>query len=327
MAGPRLLPSALVLTALSLGACSAPTGVTGSQEISGVAGQGGGSVNGPSSSTESSAPPASTALTPEAYRGTIQDAGKPVRSALSGIGSARTLKTLDQRVERAETALNQAADDLGAVAPPEEARTQHDAYVASLRDFATALGMTRGKVGSRDLCTAPAVFTDLGASLKELDRAGAALQSAGDYPADVVSVKAAGKLNRRLGNGSYVRRGSLNGRSSLQIDNGAPRDAVVTLMRGSSRAFSVYVRKKSKVKVRGIRDGSYRIFFTHGVDWDSKKRAFSRECSFERFQERVSFKTTYTATQILWHDWRITLHAITGGTAKTGPVDPEDFPG
>ncbi|MFD0477472.1 hypothetical protein ACFQ0B_61755 [Nonomuraea thailandensis] len=40
----------------------------------------------------------------------------------------------------------------------------------------------------------------------------------------------------------------------------------------------------------------------------------------------MKFRTTYTATQILWHDWRITLHSISGGNARTAPVDPDDFP-
>ena len=88
----------------------------------------------------------------------------------------------------------------------------------------------------------------------------------------------------------------------------------------------LYVRKKAKFKISGVTDGSYRIYFTHGVDWDGKARSFTRECSFERFQSPVRFKTTYTATQIRWHDWRITLHAITGGNAKTSKVDPDDFP-
>ncbi|MEV0588319.1 hypothetical protein [Nonomuraea sp. NPDC050310] len=304
--------------------------MTGSPEISGVAGQGGAQGAQPSSSPagpQSSAPPSAAALAPEDYKGKLRGVGGPVRESLDGIASARTVKTLDQRVERAERELREAADGLAALVPPAEVAAQHQSYVSAMRDFSAALGSTLGKVGSRAVCTPSAVFTDLGGKLKALDSAGQALQKAGGYPADVVSVKAAGKLSRRLGNGSFVRSGTLNGRSSLQIHNGASRDAVVTLMRGDSRAFSIYVRRKAKFKVRGVRDGTYRIFFTHGVDWDSKARAFTRDCSFERFQDKVRFKTTYTSTRILWHDWRITLHAISGGTAKTSTVDPGDFPG
>ncbi|RVX40079.1 hypothetical protein EDD27_2466 [Nonomuraea polychroma] len=301
-----------------------PTPEGGEPRVSGVAGgQGDAGTGGTTSST-----PSPTALTPEAYKAELGSRHKSMTAAIKGMASARGVKALDQRVARAEEALSGAADALAALAPPDAVRAQHDAYVASLRDFATELGSTEGKVGARDLCTSSAVLTDLDDKLAALDEAGEALQSAGDYPADIVDVKAARKQTRRLSNGAFVRKGStLNGRSSLEIDNGAPRDAVVTVVRGGSKAFSIYVRKKAKFKVRGVRDGSYKIFFTHGVDWDGKNKAFTRDCSFERFQKSVTFKTTFTATQIRWHDWRITLHAISGGNARTAPVDPDDFPG
>ncbi|MEV0629048.1 hypothetical protein [Nonomuraea wenchangensis] len=326
MASPRLISCVLALATLTLGACSsaAPTPEGGSSTVSGVAGGTGG--NGGDSGSASAAPSAS-ALTPEAYKAELDGRHKPMADAISSLAGARGVKALDQRVTKAEETLAGAAESLAALVPPAEVRPQHDAYVTRLQDFVTALGTTSGKVGARALCTPSAVLADLGAKLKALDEAGEALQKAGGYPADVVEVKAARKQTRRLGNGSFVRRGSFGGRSSLEIDNGATRDAVVTVMRGKSKAFSVYVRRKATFKVKGVRDGSYKIYFTHGVDWDGRNKAFTRQCSFERFQKSVTFRTTVTATQIRWHDWRVTLHAITGGNARTAPVDPESFPG
>ncbi|NRQ33437.1 hypothetical protein HII36_16510 [Nonomuraea sp. NN258] len=343
MSAPRLFSCVLALSVLTVGACSvstppaAPAG--GSATVRGSAG-GEGSETGTGTDTSAdpgadpSADPAVSptgspnpgVLTAEAYKGELDTRYKTMLAAINALAGARNVRMLNQRVERAEEALSGAADALAALAPPVEVRTQHDAYVASLRSFATELGSTVGKVAEQDLCTSSAVLSDLGDQLKTLDEAGESLQGAGDYPADVVEVKAAGKKTRRLGNGAFIRRSTLNGRSSLQIHNGGSRDAVVTVVKGGSKAFSVYVRKKSKFRVRGVRDGSYKIYFTHGVDWDGKTRAFTRQCSFERFQKTVKFKTTYTATQILWHDWRITLHSISGGNARTANVDPEKFP-
>ncbi|MFI7612781.1 hypothetical protein ACIBP6_16285 [Nonomuraea terrae] len=320
MAGPRLISSVLALATLTgVAACSSagssPAG--GEQRISGVAGGGG-------AAPDASAGP--VALTPEAYKSELGDLHEKMAGAITGLSRARGLKVLDQRMSRAEETLNDAVDTLDAVTPPAAVRAQHEAYVAGLRDFAGELGATAGKVGARDLCTSSAVLADLGEQLGALDEAGKELESAGDYPADIVSVKAADRQTRRLRNGSYISKGTLNGRGSLEINNGGTRDAVVTVVRGGGKVFSVYVRKKAKFKVAGVRDGSYRIFFTHGVDWDGKAKAFTRDCSFEKFEESVSFKTTYTATQIRWHDWRITLHAVDGGNARTSPVDPDDFP-
>ncbi|MEU4224070.1 hypothetical protein AB0F17_07230 [Nonomuraea sp. NPDC026600] len=326
MAAPRLISSALALATLTLAACSAtpqrPSG--GEASVSGVGGGTGSIIANSGPATPQSTGP--TALTAEAYKSELGTKHKAMLDAINAMVGARTFKTLDQRVQRAQEQLLGAANELAAMTPPQEVRAQHDAYVSSLREFATQLGTTAGKVGSRTLCTSSAVLTDLGSRLGSLDKAGEALQGAGGYPADVVTVKAKGKQTRRLGNGHYLRKGSMTGRSSLQIDNGGTRDAVVTVMKGKSRAFSVYVRKKSKFKVRGVRDGTYKIFFTHGVDWDGKSKSFTRDCSFERFQKTVKFKTTFTSTQILWHDWRVTLHAISGGNARTSDVDPGQFP-
>ncbi|WP_431903171.1 hypothetical protein [Nonomuraea sp. bgisy101] len=308
MVAPRLISCALGLAMLTLTACTATA--QGPAETS------------PGVATSTSSAPA---LTADAYRDALSEQRAKVRGALASVSSAKTIKTLNDRMERAEETLRGAADALSALAPPVEARVQHETYVASLQNFTTELGMTLGKVGGRDICTAGGVFSDVADKLQAMDQAGRSLKALGDYPADVVPVKAGKKQTRRPANGRFLRSERLNGRSSLLIDNGGSRDAVVTVLRGKGKAFTVFVRKQSTFKVKGVRDGTYEIFFTHGVDWDGK--AFTRSCSFERFEKPVRFRTTYTATQIRWHDWRVTLHSVTGGNAPTTEVDPGSFPG
>ncbi|MGI5270992.1 hypothetical protein ACQEUU_17690 [Nonomuraea sp. CA-218870] len=324
MSAPRIFPCLLALAALTVGtACSSAPPITGGEpRASGVAGDGAASSADPATP----ATPEPTALTAEAYKSELGGRHDDMSKAIKSLAGARSLKVLDQRVVKAQETLQGTADELAALSPPAEIQPQHQAYVESLREVALRLGTSATRVGTGNLCTPGAVFTDLDDSLAALDRAGEALEDAGDYKADIVSVKAANKQNRRLRNGQWLRQGAGGGRSSLQIHNGGTRDAVVSLVRGKSKVYSVYVRKKGKFKISGVSDGNYRIYFTHGVDWDGKSGAFTRECSFERFQKPVKFKTTYTATQILWHDWRITLHAITGGNAPTSKVDPDDFP-
>ncbi|MFI7446659.1 hypothetical protein ACIBQX_04085 [Nonomuraea sp. NPDC049714] len=322
VAASRMISCALALATLTLSACTStgPTLTGGEPRAGGVAG-------GDESGETARQSPAPSALTAEAYKGELETRHKTMSGAIRSMVAARTVKTLDQRVARAQEALDGAATELAALVPPPEVKAQHDAYLTSLRDVATDLDSTAAKVGAFDLCTSPAVLTDLGDGLSELDQAGEALEDAGDYPADVVSVKAGKKQTRRLNNGTFLRKGGLGGRSSLQIHNGGTRDAVINVMRGKSKVLSVYVRRKAKFKINSVSDGTYRIYFTSGVDWDRKRGAFSRECSFQRFQNSVKFRTTVTATQIRWTDWRITLHAITGGNARTSKVDPDDFPG
>lgn len=326
MAVPRLISCALALATLTLSGCTTTLDVRpGGQPVAtGVAG--------PGASVASPAPvvtaePTPTTLTADAYGERLGALAGPVGKALTSVGGARTVKTLGQRLERAEEALREAAVGLEVLAPPPEVQVQHAAYVAGLRELSVELGTTRGKLSGREVCTASGVFDDLAGPLKTLDAAGETLERMGGHPADVVAAKVGAKQNRRLPNGRFIRGERRSGRGSLKIHNGDKRDSVVTVMRGGTKAFSVYVRKKSRFKVSGVRDGNYRVYFTHGVDWDARAKAFTRNCRFERFEDTVRFKTTYTATQVRWHDWQITLHSLVGGNAPTKDVDPSEFPG
>ncbi|MGH3774955.1 MAG: hypothetical protein ACRDRR_04350 [Pseudonocardiaceae bacterium] len=132
--------------------------------------------------------------------------------------------------------------------------------------------------------------------------------------------------DRRLDNGEFVRAGSRTGRGELTIDNGGGQDAVISLATSKNPAFSVYVRNGSKYTVKGIRDGTYEIFFTTGVDWDRQNRTFTRDRTLQRFDDTMKFTTTKTSTEIRWSTWTITLHSVIGGNANSREVNPNDFP-
>jgi hypothetical protein len=154
-------------------------------------------------------------------------------------------------------------------------------------------------------------------------------RSTAKAPADKLSLAlpaAAKTATHRLPNGHFVLSGRRGGRGTLTIDNGGDSDAVITLAKGSRPIVSVYVRKDKKYTVSGIRDGSYKVFFTGGVDWDGKARRFARECAFQQFDEKLAFRTTSTATEIRWSTWEISLQPVAGGTARTSDVDPGDYP-
>ncbi|MGH4008181.1 MAG: hypothetical protein ACRDTH_08510 [Pseudonocardiaceae bacterium] len=138
--------------------------------------------------------------------------------------------------------------------------------------------------------------------------------------------QALAQQDRRLDNGQFVRAGSRTGRGELTIDNGSGKDAVIALAKNKNPAFSVYVRNGSKYTVKGIRDGTYEIFFTAGTDWDSQNRAFTRDRTFQRFDDTMDFATTKTSTEIRWSTWTITIHPVVGGNANASEVNPNDFP-
>lgn len=146
------------------------------------------------------------------------------------------------------------------------------------------------------------------------------------YVFGLLAPLAAEEQNRRLPNGQLVRPGSRTGRGQLTVDNGGNWDAVVTLAVDKRPAVSVYVRANAKHTVDGIRDGSYLVYYTTGTDWDAKARGFTRGCAFAQFNDSFEFVTTRTATQVQWDKWTITLQPVSGGTARTSDVDPDEFP-
>lgn len=268
---------------------------------------------------------------PESYRQALVSATKPVSAALAGIPSAKALKALSQRLAQAEQAAGGAADQLEQVSPPDDVRAEHADLVQAFRQLNADLGSLRDAVEGRALCASSAAMARLGTSdgpvaVRDASQAMAAKGGAQGYRLDLAFPATPKEQSRRLPNGQFVRPGSRTGRGELTIANSSDSDYVVTLALGRRPALSVYVRKGSKDKVTGIRDGTYRIYTTTGVDWDPKSRAFTRDCTFERFEDSFKFQTTETATRTEWTTWEITLEPAAGGNAQTREVDPSDFP-
>lgn len=321
---PRLLAIALAAT-MTLTACTSGGEVAGSGTS--------GSAGAPSSGTT---PPGGTAaspstpptLTPAAYQIALEAAGKPVDARLKAIGKARTIKTLIDRMERAEDAVLGGVTQLSTVQPPVEIVTEHTDYLAALTAMRDKLQAAKSTVENRSLCTSSAVLARLGKSTEfaNLKEAGADLAGGGDYPGGVITVRPPKERNRRLSNGTILVSRIRGGRGNLIVKNGGRSDSVVSLVKGKTKAVSVYIRKKSTARVSNIRDGKYKVYFTTGVDYDRGARAFTRSCGFQRFDDPLPYKTTFTSSQVRWKNWTLTLNKVTGGNARTSDVDPNKFP-
>ncbi|MGW0802416.1 hypothetical protein [Nonomuraea sp. NPDC002799] len=112
------------------------------------------------------------------------------------------------------------------------------------------------------------------------------------------------------------------GEGTLKVKNGTSKDGVVTLVKGKTKAISIYVRAKSTASVRDVRDGTYRIYFTTGYRFSTSKGRFTRAAVYNRFNDRLKFTTTSAGTSI----WTLTLNPVRGGNARTSRVNPKDFP-
>ncbi|MBB4937936.1 hypothetical protein FHR32_002241 [Streptosporangium album] len=137
-------------------------------------------------------------------------------------------------------------------------------------------------------------------------------------PAALSSVQAAS----RPGNGTLLYDRLSDGRGTVKIKNGTAKDAVVTLVRGTSKALSLYVRARSTASVKVVEDGTYSVYFTSGHRFSTSKRRFAKSAVYQRFDRKLKFTTTSISATI----WTLTLNVVRGGNARTSGVNPKDFP-
>ena len=129
---------------------------------------------------------------------------------------------------------------------------------------------------------------------------------------------------RRLSTGTFIKQTvPLDGDGELEIDNGTSLDAVAVFTTLTDQVvFAVYVQAQSKFTVSGIRDGTYKLFFMLGEDWDEKGARFTRKVRRAVFEDNFPYTTTETTATV----WSVTLHPVVGGTAETEDINEAEFP-
>lgn len=248
------------------------------------------------------------------YATTLTEVDGSLRAPLAAVskGDKAALAT-------SAAALTAGADKLETVKAPEAVNGAHLALIDAMRD----LGDASTDAGTAKLkCPAGSAGADLLRSpAADKVRAQAKSLAAADPSFKVAFLPAAPKeQSRRLANGAFVVRKSGRGSGELKIENGAGDTTVSLVPKGAKKpAFTVYVRGKSDHTVEGVKNGTYEIFSAAGEDWDARRKGFTRDCSFTKFDDEFTFEPGT--------GWTITLKEVVGGNASTSEVDPGAFPG
>ena len=139
----------------------------------------------------------------------------------------------------------------------------------------------------------------------------------------LVPAASTASVTSRPPNGTILYSGIRGGLGRLTIRNGPSQDGVVTLVRGRSKAISVYVRARSSTTVRDIKDGTYTIYYTTGspFSFSVSKGRFTRGATYWRFKDRLLFVLPPRYTVAI-----LTLYAVSGGNAPTTQIPPGDYP-
>ncbi|MED7924024.1 hypothetical protein SMD20_07270 [Nonomuraea sp. LP-02] len=165
----------------------------------------------------------------------------------------------------------------------------------------------------------------MAATLVTAGPAGATTATAATVSTTTVStttVSATATAAARPRNGAILFDRISGGRGVLKIKNGLRTDGVVILVKGKTKAISIYVRAKSTASIKDVRDGTYRLYFTTGYAYSTSRHRFTRAATYQRFNDRLRYYTTATASRI----YTLTLHPVRGGNAGTRHVNPKDFP-
>ncbi|MCX6013286.1 MAG: hypothetical protein NTV30_07750 [Chloroflexi bacterium] len=123
----------------------------------------------------------------------------------------------------------------------------------------------------------------------------------------------------------------LRGRGELEIKNGTSDSAVAKLVNNitNKSIATVFIEANSNYTLKNISDGSYKLVFNLGHDWDTISKKFTINSSYAVFEDSFDFRTyatdggNYTDTH--YATYEITLNPVIGGTAKTNDINPDEF--
>lgn len=131
-----------------------------------------------------------------------------------------------------------------------------------------------------------------------------------------------------LANGTHIiPPADTSGLGKLKIENGTTRDAAVKLVdsvSGKTLRF-VYVRAGNEVNVENISPCTCTLKFSMGTDWDQASQKFLRDPSFSKFSEPLNYKEITEGSGVKWMEYRVTLHPVPQGRARTKQIDESDF--
>ncbi|WP_019549295.1 hypothetical protein [Streptomyces sulphureus] len=269
-----------------------------------------------------SASPSPT-VEPAEYKAELTEALKPFNRALAHVDSASGAKALEHAVDEAAGKAESAVERLTAVKAPDDAFETQSELAGALTRYAQELGDavkgdSRCAVAPRSELHDARARKDAHAAIERLDDLG--------YTTKLHKVKTEKPKKRRLANGAFIEGGPGGGLGKLTLRNGSESDAAVTFARGRSPLFTLYLRKGKSAQVNNVANGTYTVFFTTGTDWNSAEKAFSRGCSFEKFDDKARFTTRSVQGGTQYSVLTFSLQKSLGGNATTSEVPEGAYP-
>ncbi|HEY4509250.1 MAG TPA: hypothetical protein VJC13_03180 [Candidatus Paceibacterota bacterium] len=130
-------------------------------------------------------------------------------------------------------------------------------------------------------------------------------------------------------NGEFLTKNSyyLQGSGNLEIRNGTNNNAVAKLVSTvtDKSVATVYIGANNTYTLKNISNGSYRLVFNLGHDWDTISKKFTRNSSYSVFEENFDYTTRSSSDGYYYRTFEVTLNPVIGGTAETNDINQEEF--
>lgn len=272
------------------------------------------------SSTPTSAP---TTTTPSAPAGPLTQAqyqtalirlDQRLAGDINALATVKTESSLSAAMENLTQTLNAESLALGSIKPPARAVAANRVLQLRLKAAATALSAgDTSDVGCGGLAYVSQslqrqLTTTMSTAVAQLRTVGLifgrTLPDLGPEPTDT-----------RPANGDIIVRTGPGGNGALRVKNGSAADVAVSIVSPgkppSKPHIMLYVQSKKTATVYRI-GGSYHLYVKSGKDWNPKRRQFSSDCSFKRFDQGFSRN----------QGWEVQLKPSVLGNARSSSVDP-----
>lgn len=258
-------------------------------------------------------------LTTADYQAELAKFDEAVRPALDKVHAAGSNADFNTAQQDMVAVLDKQTTALRKLVPPADAGSAHTSLTSGLVIASTGVrgvSLAEEKANSCGV-TVPALPGAKKAVDQEIRSLGetylAPMAVRGFQVGSFVPPPAAAEVvqERRAGNGEVVLRNGGQGPGRLDVNNGSAGDIAVSVVSGdpSNPQVVVYVHGSATASVTGI-SGDYEVYFKSGKDWDSGRNGFTRDCSYEKFDDLFTGDS----------NWSIDLQASLAGNASTSDV-------
>ncbi len=110
------------------------------------------------------------------------------------------------------------------------------------------------------------------------------------------------------------------GHGELRLQNSNTSDRLVVVTRNTEPVMSVYLRAGESFTIEGIADGTYRLYYSQGEDWDGTN--FTRNVKTSRSSGALLF----TTTDRTYSTWNIDIFVPSGGNTDVEAIPAAAFP-